>query len=165
MADDLIELLLGIAPDDGVGALRRRRPEALRHAEGAFRELLLPADPGRLSLAERAAVALRIAVAERCEPLAVAFRALLERAGGAGLAVRAEAPEAMGDDRFAALLRYADKAGLRPREVSQADTDALTALGLGPREIVALTQLVAFVPYQVRLIAGLRAMQQEQAQQ
>jgi uncharacterized protein YciW len=30
---------------------------------------------------------------------------------------------------------------------------------------VALTQLVAFVPYQVRLVAGLRAMQQEQAQQ
>ena len=165
MADDLIELLLGIAPDDRVGALRRQRPEALRHAEGAFRELLLPADPGRLSLAERAAVALRIAAAERCEPLSVAFRALLHRADAGALSARAEAPAVTGDDRLAALLRYADKAGLRPREVSQADTDALTALGLGPREIVALTQLVAFVPYQVRVIAALGAMQQEQAQQ
>lgn len=165
MADDLIELLLGIAPDDGVGALRRQRSEALRHVEGAFRELLLPADPGRLSAAERAAVALRIAAAERCGPLAAAFRALLERAGGEALAARAEAADIPGEDRLAALLRYAEKAGLRPREVSQADTDALAALGLGPREIVALTQLVAFVPYQVRLIAGLRAMQQEQAQQ
>lgn len=165
MADDLIELLLGIAPQDRLGALRRRRPEALRHAEGAFRELLLPADPGNLSLLERAAVALRIAAAERCEPLALVFRALLERAGAAALAERAEAAEIAGEDRLAALLRYAEKAGLRPHEVSQADTDALSALGLGPREIVALTQIVAFVPYQVRLLAGLAALQQEQAQQ
>lgn len=165
MADDLIELLLGIAPEDRLGALRRQRPEALRHAEGAFRELLLPADPGGVSLAERAALALRIAAAERCEPLALAFRALLERAGGGALAARAEAAEVTGDDRLAALLRYADKAGLRPREVAQADTDALTALGLSARDIVAVTQLVAFVPYQVRVIAALSALQQEAAQQ
>jgi uncharacterized protein YciW len=164
MADDLIELLLGIAPGDGIGTLRRQRPEALRHAEGAFRELLLPAEPGGVSLAERAALGLRIAAAEGCAPLAMAFRALLERAGAVGLAARAEAPEVAGDDRLAVLLRYADRAGVHPREVSQADTDALTALGLTPRDIVAVTQLVAFVPYQVRLVAGLRALQQEQAQ-
>jgi uncharacterized protein YciW len=165
MADDLIELLLGIAPEDRLGALRRQRPEALRHAEGAFRELLLPADPGGLSRAERAAVALRIAAREGCGPLCLVFRALLERAGAGHLAPRAEAAEATGEDRLAALLRYAEKAGLRPREVREADIQALAALGLGPREIVALTQLVAFVPFQVRLLAGLRAMQQEQAQQ
>jgi uncharacterized protein YciW len=165
MADDLIELLLGIAPGDALGTLRRQRPDALRHAEGAFRELLLPAEPGGVSLAERAALALRIAAAERCEPLLLACRALLERAGAAALATRAEAPDIAGTDRLAALLRYADRAGTRPREVSQADTDALTALGLTPRDIVAVTQLVAFVPYQVRLIAGLRALQQDQAQQ
>lgn len=165
MADDLIELLLGIAPEDRLGTLRRQRPEALRHAEGAFRELLLPADPGGVSLAERAALALRIAAAERCEPLVLAFRALLDRAGGGALAARAEAPTVTGEDRLAALLRYADKAGLRPREMSQADTDALTALGLSARDIVAVTQLVAFVPYQVRVIAALSALQQEAAQQ
>jgi uncharacterized protein YciW len=163
MAEDLIELLLGIDPNDPVGLLRRQRPEALRHAEGAFRELLLPAEAGRLSHAERAALALRIAVAERSEPLVRTFRVLLDRAGGSTLAERAEAPEITGQDRFAALLRYADKAGLRPSEVSAADIATLSALGLGPREIVALTQLVSFVPYQVRLIAGLRAVQQTQA--
>jgi uncharacterized protein YciW len=165
MADDLIELLLGIGPNDALGALRRQRPEAFRHAEGAFRELLLPAEPGGVSLAERAALALRVATAERCEPLILACRALMDRAGAGALAARAEAPEVSGTDRLAALLRYADRAGTRPRDVSQADTDALTSLGLTPRDIVAVTQLVAFVPYQVRLIAGLRAMQQEQAQQ
>jgi uncharacterized protein YciW len=36
-------------------------------------------------------------------------------------------------------------------------------MGLTPRDIVAVTQLVSFVPYQVRLIAGLRAMQGESA--
>ncbi|MBX9701809.1 MAG: CMD domain protein, partial [Acetobacteraceae bacterium] len=62
MSDDLIDSILGIAADSPLGALRRRRPEALRHAEGAYRELLLPADLGGLSRTERAAVALRVAL-------------------------------------------------------------------------------------------------------
>ena len=67
------------------------------------------------------------------------------------------------EGRLAALLRYADLVAARPAEVSQAIIDALSAMGLTPRDIVALTQLVSFVPYQVRLLAGLRAMMQESA--
>ena len=66
-------------------------------------------------------------------------------------------------ERLAALLRHADLVALRPEGCGQADIDRLAALGLSPRDVVAVTQLVAFVPYQVRLLAGLRAMQQESA--
>jgi uncharacterized protein YciW len=148
--DDLIEDLLGISPDSPLGALRRRRPEALRHAEGAFRELLLPADPGGLSLGDRAALATRVA----------------EREGDAALAARYHAMQ--GDAppdgaRIAALLAYADKVAQAPEATSRADIEALAALGLTSRDIVAATQLIAFVPYQVRAIAGLRALLQETA--
>ena len=61
------------------------------------------------------------------------------------------------------LLRHANLVALRPGECGQADIDRLAALGLSPRDVVAVTQLVAFVPYQVRLLAGLRAMQRESA--
>lgn len=154
MNDDLIESLLGLAPDAPLGQLRRRRPEALRHAEGAFRELLLPADPGGLSAEERAAVALRVALREGEAALAGRFRAL----PAATPAAIAAAEGGAADGRLAALLGHADLVALRPAGCGQAEIDALRALGLSPRDVVALTQLVAFVPYQVRLLAGLRAM-------
>lgn len=158
---DLIDGLLGIGPDHPLAALRRRRPEALRHAEGAFRELLLPADPGGLSHAERAALALRVALAEGDAALAARYRALLEEAGGGVLVAAAEGREPAGDARLAALLRHADLVARDPEATSRADIDALKALGLSARDIVAATQLIAFVPYQVRVIAALRAMLQE----
>jgi CMD domain protein len=167
MTSDLIESLLGIAEDSPLGALRRRRPEALRHAEGAWRELVLPPDPGSLAPMERAAVALRVALGEGDAALAGHYRSLL--AGQPGVIAAAEGDAAggkagagdapAGGPRLAALLRHADLVANRPAACGQAEIDALRALGLSPQEVVALTQLVAFVPYQVRLLAGLRALQ------
>jgi uncharacterized protein YciW len=146
---DLIEDLLGIAPDSPLGVLRRRRPEALRHAEGAFRELVLPEDPGGISRAARALLARHVAARE----------------GDAALAARYEALAGTVDPspRLDALLAYAEKVAMTPEATAKADIDGLAALGLSPRDIVAATQLIAFVPYQVRMLAGLRAMQQEKA--
>lgn len=151
MPPDLIDSILGITAGSPLGTLRRRRPEALRHAEGAHRELLLPEEPGGLSLALRAALALRVAQREGEAALAAHYQALLEAAGGV----------AAGDARLDALLRYADTVASAPEATSRADIDGLVALGLSPRDIVAATQLIAFVPYQVRVIAGLRALLQE----
>ena len=67
------------------------------------------------------------------------------------------------DGRLAAPLRYSDVVGSHPAEVTQETIDGLSAMGLTPRDIVAITQLVSFVPYQIRVIAGLRALMQEGA--
>jgi CMD domain protein len=164
---DLVEDILGIAPGSPLAALRRRRPEALRHAQGAYEELLRPDDPGGVSRAERAALALRVALREGEPALAARYRALLERAGARAEIAAAEDLSGEGvtaGERLAALLRYADLVALRPGACDQAQIDRLAALGLSPRDIVAVTQLVSFVPYQVRLLAGLRAMQGENAE-
>lgn len=160
MSADLIEDLLGVTPDDALGALRRQRADILRHTEGAFRELVTPAEPGALSQAERAALALRGALIEGDAALAARFEALVPEPDRA-LARTFPAPT--GEDRTAILYRYADMVAREPERCEQADIDRLQALGLGAQEIVALTQLVAFVPFQTRLLAGLRLMQQEHA--
>jgi len=152
MHDDLpTDLIDSLIDNEAIAALRRRRPEALRHAEGAFRELVLPADPGGLSLAERASLALRVAEREGDQPLAARYRALVVQAGD----------DVTKGDRIDALLGYADRVAMTPEATSRADIEALASLGLTSRDIVAATQLIAFVPYQVRLLAGLRAMMQE----
>jgi uncharacterized peroxidase-related enzyme len=159
---DLIEDVLGIGPDSPLGALRRRRPEALRHAEGAYRELVLPEDPGGVGRGERAAIALRVALREGEAALAARFRALLGREGAWAAIAAAEDLGGGGGDAgppLAALLRHADLVAARPADCGQGEIDALRAIGLSPRDVVAVTQLVSFVPYQVRLLAGLRAMQ------
>jgi CMD domain protein len=162
--EDLIEDILGITPESPLGQLRQRRPEARRHAQGAYRELLLPEDPGNVSHAERAAVALRVALREGGTALAERFAALLE-CRGAKLELDAardlSGPADQAGPRLAVLLRHADLVGLRPGDCTQVDIDKLFAMGLDARDIVALTQLISFVPYQIRVIAALRAMQQE----
>jgi uncharacterized protein YciW len=161
---DLAEHLLGLDAASPLGLLRRQRAEILQHEEGAYRELVLPPAPGGVSLAERAALALRVALAEGDAALAGHYRALLHAAGDAALTAAAEVfPAPDGGDRHAVLFRYADTVASRPEAVDQAEIDRLSGFGLSAQDIVAVTQLVSFVPYQVRLLAGLRQMMEEAA--
>jgi CMD domain protein len=164
MSQDLAETLLGIAPDSPLAALRARRGAIRRHAQGAFRELVQPDAPGGLSATERAALALRVALIEGCAPLAQHYRALLGALGTPAECAAAEAfPAGTGGDRFTLLLHYADLVAAEPERCAQEDIDELTEHGLSAQDIVAATQLIAFVPFQTRLLAGLRALQQEAA--
>jgi uncharacterized peroxidase-related enzyme len=59
------------------------------------------------------------------------------------------------------LLAYIKQVVMRPGDITQATIDDLVATGLSPQDIVAITQLAAFVPFQTRLLAGLRALQSD----
>lgn len=63
-----------------------------------------------------------------------------------------------GDPRLRAIMRHVDLIVLTPVESTQADIEVLEAAGLSPTGIVAVSQVVAYVSYQVRLIAALRAL-------
>jgi len=159
---DVVDAIAGLEPGSPLAALRRRRPDVSRHSQGSHDVLLLPEDPGGLSRAERAAIALRLALANKDEGLAGHYRGLLRQAGGAALVAAAEHAHA-GDvpARLAGLLRHADLLADGPRYATKADLAALATLGLGNRDIVALSQLVAFVSFQARLLAGLRILKEE----
>lgn len=148
--DDLVERLLGIAPGSPLATLRLQREAIRRHTQGAWRELVLPEDPGGVSHAERAALALRVARLGGHPALIAECEAVLARTG-----------EPPAGPRTDLLLRYADLVAETPERCGQADIDALSAQGMSAQDIVAVTQLIAFIPFQVRLLAGLQAMQEE----
>ncbi|UOQ56649.1 hypothetical protein MUN78_13340 [Leucobacter allii] len=62
-----------------------------------------------------------------------------------------------------ALLRHVDLLVQRPAAATSDDLDALAAAGWGVVEIVVLSQIVSFVTYQTRVVAGLAVLQEASA--
>src|SRR4051812_6775816 len=133
-ASDVIDAVAGTP----VG-LRTYREKAYVHTQGAHDALLT--GTGTLPRAERAALAAHAAELDGARALAAHYR---------GLAT-APAPSA----RFAALLRHADLLVLAPSTAGPKHIAALTEAGWSAPDVVAASQLVAFVTYQARLTAGL----------
>ena len=148
---DLVDTAAGLAADSPVALLRRQREAFVRYTQGSHDVLITPADPGGLSLIERAAAALRVAAIGRDNALTAHYRALLGADPDA-----LDAPDV--PPRLAAILRHVTLVATAPGTVTPANLDALRIAGAGPRDIVAIAQIVAFVSYQVRLVAGMRAL-------
>jgi uncharacterized protein YciW len=146
MTADIVDAAAGLASGSPVALLRRQREVFVRHTQGSHDVLIAPADPGGISLVERAAAALRVASIERDAPLVAHYRARLGEVGG-----------------DAVILRHVSLVATAPGSATRADLEALGNAGLGPRDIVTITQIVAFVSYQVRVAAGLRALAQEKS--
>lgn len=152
---DVIDRLAGIEPGSPVAALRARRPDFVRYTEGSHDVLLAPADPAGISLAERALIALRVATLERSVALADHYRTRLRQVAGGDQNATVETP------RLKALLDHVERMTTAPRTATKAHLDALGAEGFSPRDLVTVAQLVAFVSYQVRVVAGLRLLSGE----
>src|SRR5258706_15342242 len=58
---DVIDTLVGIMPGTALDAIRARRPEACKHAQASYDGLLVPQEPGGVSLPERFAIAAFVA--------------------------------------------------------------------------------------------------------
>ncbi len=157
MTTDIVDAVVGIAPDSAIAVLRRQREAFVRHTQGSHDVLIAPADPGGVSLVERAAVALRVASIERDAALIAHYRARLREIGADAAAIEALHVPA----RLAAIVRHVTLVATAPGSVGSADVDALRNAGLVPRDIVTIAQIVAFVSYQVRVVAGLRALAEE----
>jgi CMD domain protein len=154
---DIVDTAAGLAPGSPVAALRRQREAFVRHTQGSHDVLITPADPGGVSLVERAATALRVASIERETALIAHYRERLGEIGGDAAAIEAmQVPP-----RLAAILRHVSLVATAPGSATQADLDALRDVGLAPCDIVVLAQIVAFVSYQVRVVAGLRVLAEE----
>ena len=64
-----------------------------------------------------------------------------------------------GDDAtLRALLRHTDLVAVHPKDASAQDIENLQSAGIPDDDIVRLSELIAFVSYQIRLVAGLRLM-------
>ena len=148
---DVTDTIAGIAPGSKLAELRRSRADIFRHTQGSHDVLLLPADPGGVSLRERAAIALILAEHDHDAALSAHYRKLLDQAGGP--------PEA--GPRWNTLRAHTELLAGTPGQARSENIRKLEAAGLSSRDIVAVSELIAFVSYQVRLLAGLRILKQE----
>jgi alkylhydroperoxidase domain protein/CMD domain protein len=169
---DVLDDLAAIQPGSSLAELRAQRPAATTHAQGSFRALFDPDDLGDLSVVDRLAVALRVATVHLATTAAAHYRARLVEAGGGPEVAAAEAivplvgvplasqaaavPEMSA--RLRAMLRHADVLAFAPARARPSDLQALADVGLSTRSIVTLSQVIAFVSFQVRVARSLQLL-------
>lgn len=160
-ADDVINRLAGLAATSPLAALRMQRPEAVKAIAASRQALLDPPDDGGLTRLERTAVALRVATLDGNEALKTYYREAFLASGApfdaAAVATGSTTPSLPA--RLAAMLRHAEMLVLEPVAAKPAHVAALAEAGLTPRQIVTLSQLIAFVTFESRLLAGLSLLE------
>ena len=146
---DVIDRAAGLAPGDPLHSARRFRAKVVEATQASHDALLLqpvrrPLD-GRPPARRRA----RLHARRRDEPRAALRRTRL-----------ADAPDrdAPPSPALPAMLRSRPTLTTDPRLGDRAAIEPLRRAGLGDAAIVALAQLVAFLSYQLRVVAGLKAM-------
>jgi uncharacterized peroxidase-related enzyme len=147
-ASDVIDTAAGLGPDAALQTARRFRSTVVEATQASHEALLYEPVPG-LTTADRLRVALHCCEAAEAHQLAAHYRALL---------VQQPAGEAS-SPALPAMLTWAGLLTTDPRRGDREALQALQAAGLADPAIVALAQLVAFLSYQTRVVAGLVAME------
>jgi CMD domain protein len=160
---DVVNAILGVDENSPIVALRNQKPTLVTELQNYYDALFLPEPESAAAfpLADRFVVAVRVAsftgssaVADWYANLATSASVDAETISRA----RETSVEWNGDSSLDAAIRHTDLLTTRPSESSPASLQALKDAGFSPAGIVSLSQTVAFVSYQLRLIAGLRAL-------
>ena len=156
---DVLDMLAGLAPDAPLAQLRRQRPDVVRHIQGSDDAIFSPSDDGGLTRQERAAAALRIATLLRDGALEAHYRARLAALDPTGaLAKTVEGKAELTEPRWDAIIAHVDLVTRGPGSAERKDIDNLLAAGLSSHAVVSLSQIIAYVNFQSRVLAGLRAL-------
>jgi len=157
-AVDVIDQSVPLVPGDALHALRRQRPKIVDATQGSYDAMFAPGVAG-VSVIERLAMALHACRLGGAAPLAAHYRERLQSEGASPATVAAADGQADAPDvRTAALLGFTAKLTHKPIEGDHQAVKALESVGLQPEALVAVGQLIAFLSYQIRLHAGLRAL-------
>ena len=157
---DLVDRLAGLVPGSPIHQVRHRREKVAVATQGSYDALFDPGLAG-LSLIERLLVALYACRLTPADALAAHYRerALAEGVdAGALAAVESGSPDQLTDLRLRAMLAFTRTLILNPVEGDEALLRTLPAAGISTPAIVTLAQLIAFLSYQTRVVAGLAAM-------
>ena len=145
----------GISASSPLASVLSMRNDIFELTENAYEASLRPKQPGGLSHAERAGLACRIARRNNEVILAQHYETLF----GIGSKDLADTDFDGGDDiRNKAIIRHTDLVTLNPKDAKEDDISALKSAGLDDADIVRLSELIAFIAYQIRVVTGLRLM-------
>ena len=182
--NDVIDSLVGIAPGSHLDRIRAQRVQARDNAQLSYLALFRPATPGEMTQAERHAVAVFTASLHGQPEIAAFYAAGVADAAPLLAAARAAAakgpyghypagplsgedapgpvlrPDALAafDRKLAAGLAHAHLLVFHPRDAAPPALQALLDAGWSTTGIVTLSQLVAFLSFQIRVVVGLRAL-------
>jgi uncharacterized peroxidase-related enzyme len=147
-AADVIDTAAGLGPDAALQTARRFRSTVVEATQASHEALLYEPVPG-LTTADRLRVAVHCCEAAEAHQMAAHYRALLVQQPAADASTPA----------LPAMLTWAGLLTTDPRRGDREALQTLRAAGLADPAIVALAQLVAFLSYQTRVVAGLVAME------
>ncbi len=159
--DDIFKSVLveaaGITVDHPLATVLAGRSEVMRLTQESHDAVLKPEPPGGLSHAERATLACRMARLNDEEILAGHYEAMVPQ-NSELRAFTDPASRNSDDPRIQAILRHTDLVTMNPKHATAGDILGLKSAGVLEADIVRLSELIAFVSYQVRVIKGLRLM-------
>lgn len=162
MSIDTIDRVAGIEDGSPLHKARRFRPEFVDGAERCRRAVLEPTSDVGLGSGLRAALAVRMARMNASERLAALYHdklaALSPDPDLEKIATGAYPPGV--DPRLRAILRHVDMITLVPRACTQADTQSLITHGLTVPEVVALSELIGFLNFEVRIATTLALLKE-----
>ncbi|MER9210456.1 hypothetical protein NKI54_00040 [Mesorhizobium sp. M0663] len=148
----------GISPADALFAARRFRPEFVQGAEECRLSVLQPANDQGLAPNLRVALASRMAALNADPVLMAEYDVQLAQLGPTeqlGALARGETDL---EEPLASIARHVDLITLTPKKAQASHIALLAQAGLSNPQIVALSELIAFVNFQTRVATGLRLM-------
>ncbi|QHJ01228.1 CMD domain protein [Xylophilus rhododendri] len=157
---DIIDGVVPLAAGHPVHALRHERQKVVAATQASYEALFAP-EVRDISVPERLMVALHASRLSRSDSLAAVYRArLVEEGAKAALidAVDAGLPLPDNEERLATILAFTGKLITKPIDGDREAVEELTAVGLSTPAVVALGQLISFLSYQIRVVAGLKAL-------
>lgn len=161
---DLMNQLAGLYPASALAGVRALRPDVVRHTQGSYDKLFTPADASDLTVVERSQVALRVAAINASPTLLAHYRQQLTELGVTSeqIALLEQSDRSVTlDPRTTAIMCHVDLITRTPGAATPADLTALQAAGLSVTAIVTLSQLIAFLSFQVRTLAVLTVLGEE----
>jgi uncharacterized protein YciW len=160
---DVVDAILGDKATGKIAALRGQKPNLAEELQDYYRALFEPdaVSAEAFPVADRYLIAVRTASHTGSAAVADWYANLAAEAGiPAETIARARDVATPWSDQgpLGAAVRRADLVTTRPSATEASDIQALKDADISPAGILSLSQVIAFVSYQLRLIAGLRAL-------
>lgn len=162
---DLIDQLVGLHAGDDLFTLRHQREKVAVATQGSYDSLFDP-DLQDIGLDERLLVALYACRLSNAAELAAHYQTKLSAVSvpqeSLNVALTGN-PDTLPEGRLRAILIFTRTLIENPIEGDKAAIETLPKAGLTIPAVVAVAQLIAFVSYQIRVVAGLKAMKASHA--
>lgn len=155
---DAMDKAAGLSPEDALFATRRFRPEFVQGAEECRLSVLRPANDQGLAPNLRVALARRMAALNADPILMAEYDVQLAQLEPTEQLLALARGETDLEEPLATIARHVDLITLTPKKAEASHIALLAGAGLNNPQIVALSELIAFVNFQTRVATGLRLM-------